>query len=538
MSENEGPRRDPAEADTPAAGIPKTPAGNGDGTGRPAGTGGNPPYGTSGSASASAGSGWSGPSQPGASNGGGAYGTGAAGPATGPGLPGLFGPGAGQAAGPQGPASTSPHGANPAQSWGPAPGQPSGPGPNSTQPGPYGGRGPNQPGPYGAPGSAGGPGVGPQRSGPGNPTAPTGPLAGGGRGPAGPLSSGPAGPGAPGFSPTPGSTAVGGPGGGNKKPIALIAGLGGLALLLVIGLIAFALTRGGDSETASGGGTSAAPEVSGDTDKPQTKPVVDYLNAVQKGDAEAIKKAATVPSRATDVALTDAVLKATKDKITNVKITDPGMSDMDSTSVEASYDIKGRTYSQTFMVNKNAGNWAISDNDLPTVSVDASSPDLTVNGQKVTVPTKEYSSTEVALPPGAYTLGVAGTKFLNAVSKDVTVADDTSFDTVELESTLTPAATTEAQKQVDAFVKKCIADPQQDSDCPFYYSNYKYKAVKMPTIELSSGSLSDGEYRVTTKVAGKASYTYPDLNMTGTSAINVYGHVTFSGDKVKYDPSI
>lgn len=216
----------------------------------------------------------------------------------------------------------------------PQPGQYGGQPQPQAQPGQYGGQPQPQPGQYGGqpqafgqqpysstPGQPGQPGFG----GPGSPSGPGGP---------------------------------GGPGGPAKKaPVGLIIG-GVVALLAIVALAIFLITRGGDDpEPSGGGGSTGGSTEAATTEAPAAESadavVLGYLTALSEGDAETANSYVDSYTSGDESLLTDEVLAASIAiaPITEIDVPEPTEDLAYGGSVAATYKIGDTVVSTDFSVS-------------------------------------------------------------------------------------------------------------------------------------------------------------------------------------------
>lgn len=322
--------------------------------------------------------------------------------------------------------------------------------------------------------------------------------------------------------------------------------LAGIAVVVVLALVAvvFGLTWifGGEEEQAGGGAGGENQRVEVDTSgvPDHAKPVLEYLVNLSNGDVAAIKAMgfATVPSTSdSDALLNDDVLANAPERVSDPAIADAGSDFGGSAYVKATYRIGERSFSSQFPTQEVDGEWKLASDDMNTLRLSTgANRTLVVNGVEVAVPDGESQIVLAALP-GSYEVKGKESQYLTSETATVLVGDGYYDSNADVEATPTELALNETQKAVDTWVAACAADPSSSTDCPFYSgASATWKVTTNPTVRL--GTYYDGRWRLETARPGQAEYSRSQsgYDYTGNQAVNVYGYVTISDDKVTFEP--
>ena len=247
-----------------------------------------------------------------------------------------------------------------------------------------------------------------------------------------------------------------------KLPI--IIGAGVLALVLIGGLIGFAIIRSGNDKVASGGGgggTSQSP-VPVQADKPSDA-VQGYLQALASGDAQtALSFAATQPADTTF--LTNEVLAASNKLAPIADINVPVVDDEYAYTVNATYTRGGKKVNTSFSVQKDGDVWQLREvaYDLDLGSRLNKTLPMIINGVRV-------PSDSISVFPGTYQL-TTGTKNISYGKTGIVAIDSpTEYPRglTKLQPTVTKTGEKAFTKAVKDSIKKCMKSKKlKNKGCP------------------------------------------------------------------------
>ncbi|MFT4166718.1 MAG: proline-rich domain-containing protein [Microlunatus sp.] len=273
---------------------------------------------------------------------------------------------------------------------------------------------------------------------------------------------GPQGPGGP--QPPYGMYAPGQPPPKKKTKLPIIIGAGVLALVLIGGLISFAVLR--NNKTPTTGGTTTGTSSQPPTPAPAAKPsdaVQGYLQALASGDAQAaLSFAATQPSDNTF--LTNEVLAASNKLAPIADINVPVVDDEYAYTVNASYTRGGKKVNTSFSVQKDGDIWQLREvaYDLDLGSLLNKTLPMIINGVRV-------QSDSISVFPGTYQL-TTGTKNISYGSTGI-IAVDSPTEYPRGLTKLSPKVTKTGEKAftkaVKASITKCVKSKKlKNKGCP------------------------------------------------------------------------
>ncbi|BAK33834.1 hypothetical protein MLP_08200 [Microlunatus phosphovorus NM-1] len=265
----------------------------------------------------------------------------------------------------------------------------------------------------------------------------------------------------------------------SKLPI--IIGAGVLALVLIGGLIGFAVLRGNDKPTTTGTTGSSQAPVPVQADKPSDA-VQNYLQALAGGDAQtALSYAATQPADTTF--LTNEVLAASNKLAPIADITVPVVDDEYAYTIDASYTRGGKKVNTSFSVQKDGDSWKLREAayDLDLSSRLNKTLPMIING--VTV-----ESDSIALFPGSYEF-TTSTKNISYGKNNVVAIDSPSEyprGLTKLEPTVTSTGEKAFTKALEASIKACMKSKKlKNPGCPNHVTKVTGTTPKEGTFKWS-----------------------------------------------------
>lgn len=249
----------------------------------------------------------------------------------------------------------------------------------------------------------------------------------------------PAGPGTPGAAPEAAEDGSG----GNRRPLMFL--IAGLAVLLVIGGIVWAVIATGNANR----------------DRAIADTANRYLQALSTNDAQGAL--ATLSEKPTNTALlTGEVLGASNAAapLTDIAVTEPVFDGGSAATVKASYKLGGEPVSTTLhLVGDGRTQWLLADG---TSELTLTSPAAaTINNAKVTESTNPVF-------PGTYKAAeVTPNIALEGTPTAVIAAPDSDPATLALTPTLSEAGTSAVRETVQARLNECLAATEsRPADCP------------------------------------------------------------------------
>lgn len=297
-----------------------------------------------------------------------------------------------------------------------------------------------------------------------------------------------------------------------RAAVAIVAGLGGLVVVVV-------------------GGTVARNVVNSSQHGPD-RPVVAYLDALSDGKPSKAFAVADPDLAVADRALlTDAVYGKVANRPTAIHVRDVHVEGGTAT-VAVTYDVGGTKTTQSFTLHKDGHESVLFDRwvlDAPSVAKvplqvrgtgDEATVAVVVNGQSLDL---DAASPTLALLPGAWSVTLPDIgPYEESPTLSYLVVDDDGSDARAsgdgshdaLEYTLTDAALREAERQTQALVATCVtsSDPRPDG-CPLYAPVYdtlqsgSWQVAEQPTVVATRSTWSNGSIDVEVS-GGEATFAY------------------------------
>lgn len=180
-----------------------------------------------------------------------------------------------------------------------------------------------------------------------------------------------------------------------------------------------------------------------------------YLGALADGDFPAVTGLLADPLPTEQADAIEAAFDGAEGYITEPRIEQLDAGDAGTTSVRAQVDVAGESRALTFDLESSSGRWLVAGEYLATLRVETALGGAPVGDSAWVGGALVPTGTDLAILPAVYGVESAPRVILEG-SATAAVSNDEPT-TIALEAALTPAATSAAQEQLDAYADECAA---------------------------------------------------------------------------------